>query len=202
MPSNPTGSGFTGTGPQVQTTTAGSGYTGMNNANQAPASGFSSSNMKGVSGSLNFFGDYSATITAGKMSVADASWNRFQAARKSRLLLQNAKKRMAQGSKEAGMIQYQGRVVESDAIAAMAGQGGTTDPVMLAKMKQVADYNSLQALFSATSDAGALKREARNVTSQAEMQYMRAKTQQKIDRYAATANMITNAMGVGMSAYG
>lgn len=188
-------SGYSGGGQGASTGIA-------NRSQQTQGSGFSSSQLRGASSGLNFFGDYSATITAGKMSVADASWKRFQAGRQSRLLLDNAKKRIAAGSKESGQIQYQGRVVESDAIAAMVAQGGTTDPVMLAKIKQTTDYNSLQALFSASADARSMRRQAFNVKSEGEMGYMRAKTQQKIDRYGATANLITGAMSTGMMMYG
>lgn len=77
-------------------------------------------------------------------------------------LLKNAKARMAKGTREAGRLRYQGSIMESDAVAAMGGQGGVTDPVLLAKIRERSNYNSLAALFEASSESSDLTQQSIN----------------------------------------
>jgi hypothetical protein len=75
-------------------------------------------------------------------------------------MLDNAKARLATGSREASEVRYRGRISESDAVAAMAGQGGETDPVLLAKIREKTSYNALAALFDAEVDSNKIKDKA------------------------------------------
>lgn len=67
-----------------------------------------------------------------------------------------AKARMVEGNRESHEIRRQGRVMQSDAAAAIAGGGGVTDDVaginVMSDIEQVADYNALNALYEAKSE--------------------------------------------------
>lgn len=86
---------------------------------------------------------------------ADKSAANFEAAQ----MVRNAKARYAQGTRDTQEALRQGRVLQSNARAAMAAGGGvTTDPgaiEQLAKLKDVTDYNALSQLFQAKTEFGA-----------------------------------------------
>lgn len=69
------------------------------------------------------------------------------------ILLDNAKSRLAAGTRQANLARHQGRVVESDAIAAMVGQGGGIDINQLAKIKARSNFNAISALFESRTQA-------------------------------------------------
>lgn len=95
-----------------------------------------------------------------KMAKLEGKQSQFFGNLEADRLLQSATARMNQGGREAQMEQYKGRVMESDAIAAMAASGGGIDPVLLAKIKQRADSNAMAAIYEAGTESSDLKYEA------------------------------------------
>jgi hypothetical protein len=65
-----------------------------------------------------------------------------------------------QGVRAAMIEQHKTKTVTSDAIAAMAAGGGGIDPLMLARIKQRGDYNSMSAIFDARTQAIDLRMQA------------------------------------------
>lgn len=151
---------------------------------------------------LGAYGDYTGTMVRARARVADAAWNRFDSERQARQMRENATQVRAAGARESTEIQYQGRVVESDAIAAMAAQGGVMDPVMLAKIKQRVDYNSLMTIFDANRTASGIESQARATEGAGRLNYLRAKEQKKVDRYAARSNLFSQVAFSAAKAYG
>ena len=76
------------------------------------------------------------------------------------LNLRRAKAATATGQRKATEIRRQGRVIQSDARAAMAAGGGVTDDAgaieQLANIAQVTDYNQLAALYEGDTEAEGL----------------------------------------------
>ena len=77
----------------------------------------------------------------------------------------NAKAISAKGNREAYETRRQGKVLASNARAAMAGSGGLTSDAGavedLAKIKRTTDYNALSALFESETQAENLKMKAK-----------------------------------------
>ena len=88
-------------------------------------------------------------------------------------LERNAQARYAQGTREAYEIQRQGRIMASDARAAMAFSGGGTTDVgaidQLARIKSDTDYNAMSAVFGASSEAGGLLNKASAIKAEAKL---------------------------------
>lgn len=112
---------------------------------------------------FNISGDWWKVLSAGlemqstrQRSKADYRAGKFRAER----LEENAEAARAAGIREAAGHRKTGRVAMSDAVAAFAGQGSVTDPVLLAKIKKQADYNSLATLFETSSRVQDLKEQA------------------------------------------
>lgn len=74
-----------------------------------------------------------------------------------------AKAATAVGQRKASETRRQGRVIQSDAKAAMAAGGGVTDDAgaieQLANIAQVTDYNQLAALYEGDTEAEGLRLE-------------------------------------------
>jgi hypothetical protein len=68
------------------------------------------------------------------------------------LVLDNAKARLAAGTREAGALRHRSKVIQSDAVAAMASQGGGVDVTDLARIKSRADFSAMNAMFDARMD--------------------------------------------------
>jgi hypothetical protein len=79
-------------------------------------------------------------------------------------LERNSIARYAQGTREAQERLREGRIIQSNARAAMAGSGGVTDdPAALetqAEIRNATDYNALAALYNAEVDANAMSNAA------------------------------------------
>ena len=99
-------------------------------------------------------------------------------------LLDNAKSRLARGSREAREIGRQGRVMESDAAAALGGQGAAGDPVLLAKIRAKSNSNALSALFDAREESYDIRQQAIDTKYSAQMSY---------------ANSFTNSFAAGLT---
>jgi len=80
-------------------------------------------------------------------------------------LERKGKSALARGTREAHEERRQGAILESDARAAMAASGGvTTDAAateQLGKIKEVADYNSMAALYESETEDQGLRTKAR-----------------------------------------
>ena len=89
-----------------------------------------------------------------------------------RQLERNAKARFALGTRQAYEEQRQGRVIMSNARAAMAASGGSTTDAgavnQLADIKQTSDYNAMSAIFGAKSEAQGLFEKAQAVKYEGE----------------------------------
>ena len=105
------------------------------------------------------------SIRAGAKGEREADY--FMAER----LLEKARERVAKGTREAKEIARQGRMLESDALAAMGGMGMASDPVLLAKIKAKSDYNALAALFEAGVESRGMKQQAIETRYAGRMKY-------------------------------
>ena len=160
------------------------------------------SNMKFAAGATDAIGDYMDTMLASRSRITEATWDKFNSERQARQMRENAKMARASAGREAQEIQYQGRVTQSDAIAAMAAQGGVTDPTILANIKKRVDYNALQAIFQGERTAGGMEAQARATEGAGKLNYMMAKEQRKINKYAATSNLFSKVAFSAVGAYG
>lgn len=106
-----------------------------------------------------------------------------------------------QGVRAAMIEQYKTRVVTSDAIAAMAAGGGGVDPLMLAKIKQRGDYNSMSAIFDARTEAIDLRYQADMTRIGAEYEKGASKRYGKSLRREATTGAVFNSMDLFAKAY-
>ena len=83
-----------------------------------------------------------------------------------RQLDRNAKALSAKGSRDEQEIRRQGKVLSSNARAAMGGAGGVVGDAggieSLAGLKGATDYNALAALFESETKADSLKTKARS----------------------------------------
>ena len=77
---------------------------------------------------------------------------------------QRANLAMARGTREASEARREGRIIESNARAAMAAGGGDTTSAgsinQLSKIGRDAEYNALSAIFNAETTAGANRAQA------------------------------------------
>lgn len=101
---------------------------------------------------------------------------------------QNATARYAQGTREVDEALREGRIVASNARAAMAASGGlASDPGAiehLAKINEEADYNALAALYSAETDVQGMQ-------SQAAARRFEGKLAKKTSRIKALSTVIS-----------
>ncbi|MCG7985066.1 MAG: hypothetical protein JAY90_20240 [Candidatus Thiodiazotropha lotti] len=108
-------------------------------------------------------------------------------------LERNAKARFAQGTRQAYEEQRQGRLMISNARAAMAGSGtSTTDAgatTQLANIKATADYNALSAVFGAKSEAQGIFEKAQAVRYE-------GKTKANAQRVKAVSTVLSDAMKI------
>ena len=146
--------------------------------------GFTSDQYKAGAAGMNLVGSY---FEANRLE-SDAKYGRTVNNIQSRQLLRNAKARRAAGTREAQQYSYQGREIESNAINTMVAQGGTVDPLLLAKLKQRSSYNSLAALFEAETEAGALEMQSVLTKSAGEMNVENARATGANQKLAATVN--------------
>lgn len=117
---------------------------------------FTSDNMQRLSSGLGFLNSYNKASAARTEGEIAKTMGRIRADQ----LLQNARMRMNQGVREAAELRRQGEVVQSNAIAQMAASGGGIDPVMLAKIQQRADYNSMSAIYDAAQVSSKMRFDA------------------------------------------
>jgi hypothetical protein len=144
--------------------------------------GFTARDYKAGGATLSLLSTYMQTGT----DKDAAAFDRFTGEQKARLLIRNADQRFAAGTREAQAIAHGGRKTESDAIAAMIAQGGTVDPLIIAKLNQHTTYNALSAIFEGTRDSNAMVMEAQNVRSTARINEMVAKTNAANTNFGAT----------------
>lgn len=104
-----------------------------------------------------------------------------------------------QGVRAAQIEQYKTRVVSSDATAQMAASGAQLDPLMLARIKQRGDYNSMSAIFDARSRAIDLRHQAQNVRIGAKYDRGASKRYASSVRREAVTGAIFNSMDVWAS---
>lgn len=116
--------------------------------------------LKSINSKLQF----DAARAGGKANVRAADFEAEQ-------MLDNAKARLARGSREARLYGREGSIAISDATAAMAGQGSVTDPVILAKLKARSDKNAMASLFEADTDASNLRVRAARIRYDARTGY-------------------------------
>jgi hypothetical protein len=106
-----------------------------------------------------------------------------------------------QGVRAAMIEQQKTAIVTSDAIAAMAAGGGGVDPLMLARIKQRGDYNSMSAIFDARTEAIDLRYQADMTRIGAEYSKGASKRYGDSLRREATTGAIFNSMDLFASAY-
>ena len=145
--------------------------------------GISGDNLKLIKTGLEY-------TSARQKSEAERGSADFEANR----LLENAKARLAKGVRTARRDREAGDVMESDTIAAMAGQGSTIDPVMIAKIKAKTNYNSMAALLDAHSEHDDLVQQSLEVRAAGQLSH-------SANMFAAKTNMLSGLMksGVGNS---
>jgi hypothetical protein len=107
----------------------------------------------------------------------------------------------AQGTRAAMIEQHKTRMVTSDAIAAMAAGGGGIDPLMLAKIKQRGDYNSMSAIFDARTEAIDLRYQADMTRIGADYTKGAQKRYGQSLRREATTGAVFNSMDLFAKAY-
>lgn len=106
-----------------------------------------------------------------------------------------------QGVRAAMVEQHKTRMVTSDAIAAMAAGGGGVDPLMLAKIKQRGDYNSMSAIFDARTKAIDLRYQADMTRIGATYDKGASKRYGQSLKREATTGAIFNSMDMFAKAY-
>lgn len=108
-----------------------------------------------------------------KQSKATGKAERFEAD----LILDNAKTRLAAGTRQANLQRHQSRVVQSDAKAQMAASGGGVDIQDMAKIKSRADFNAISTLFTAQEQASNMRTRAANMKYRSRQnEYQRARS--------------------------
>jgi len=105
------------------------------------------------------------------------------------------------GVRAAMIEQYKTRTVTSDAVAAMAAGGGGVDPLMLAKIKQRGDYNSMSAIFDARTEAIDLRYQADMTRIGAKYDQGASKRYGDSLRREATTGAVFNSMDMFAQAY-
>lgn len=109
---------------------------------------------------------YIGTAVAATTTVAAAERQEDAAHAEAHQMRKNADAEFAEGTRAAAEYFRQGRLLESNMRAQMAGQGGiTTDPgatEMLGEVGRVSNYNALSALYSSEQRAEGLRMAAQN----------------------------------------
>ena len=137
-------------------------------------------------GALNAYNNAKLAKTQGEV-------NRIYGEIEADALLERARERTNQGVRQAREERHKGKIIESDAIAQMAASGGGLDPVMLARIKQRADHNTMSAIYDAQMDAGSYR-------LQAVMARAGARNQQ-IEGNRRYRNYMVDALTTGLSAW-
>lgn len=149
---------------------------------------FTSDNLQKVSTGLDFLSSYNKAFQARQEGETNWMFGEISAEQ----LLRNATLRMNQGVREASQESYKGRVVQSDAIAQMAASGGGIDPLMLAQMKQRADYNSMSAIYDASMSAAQMRWDSQVVSMKARQAKRRGKAMERDILTGAFVTALTN----------
>ena len=105
-----------------------------------------------------------STVLSAGSSIAGGIAEDKAASAEAKQLRTNANARYAQGTREAYQARQDGKRVESDAVAAMAGGGGAFDAGMaerLGEIGEVTDFNALAAMYEAETEADGMRRQAR-----------------------------------------
>lgn len=171
------------------------GYTAGGYMNQPPKQNFgtfSAAQIKTGAAGMNLLSTYFQTKTDMQM----AGFEKFTSEQQARLLLRNADERYAQSTRQAQQIAHQGRRTESDAVAAMLAQGGTTDPLLLAKLNQHSTYAGLAAVFQGEREAGGMRMQAQAIKSAGAMNYANARATAANSKLQAIVGFGTSMMGM------
>lgn len=113
-------------------------------------------------------------------SFMRARYQRQAAEFTAKQLERNAKARYAQGTRQAYEEQRQGRIMLSNARAAMGASGGSTADAgaiqQLAGIKADTDYNAMSAIFGAESESQGLYEKAQAVRFEGKAKSLATKT--------------------------
>lgn len=85
--------------------------------------------------------------------------------------LQNERRSLRAGERNAMAFREQGRQTASEALVAMVSQGATVDDSVLAKIKKQADLNAIGAMYDAKADALTSKYAALSTQAQGRREY-------------------------------
>ena len=105
----------------------------------------------------------STVLSAGSSVMGGVAADKA-ASSEAKQLRRNANARVAQGTRDVHEIKRDGKRVESDAVAAMAGGGSAFDAGMaerLGDIGEITDYNALAAMYEAETDASGLRMQAK-----------------------------------------
>jgi len=156
-----------------------------------PFTGFSAEQLNIGSSGMNLLSTYYQTQTNKEM----AGFEKFTSEQQARLLLRNANARYAAGTRQAGEIAHKGRRAESDAVAAMISQGGTTDPELLAKLNLHTTHAALAAVFQGTVESGSMRLQAQAIKGAGAMNYANARVSSANARLSSMINFSKTLMG-------
>lgn len=107
----------------------------------------------------------STVLSAGSQLAGGIAEDRA-ASYESKQLRRQANARYAQGTRDAYEASREGEIVESNAVAAMAGGGASFDAGMaerVGEIREVSDYNALAALYDAETESRGIRAQARQV---------------------------------------
>lgn len=136
-----------------------------------------------------------------KIIEAEGKLNETLAGIEARQMERSATQIEAAGTRAAMIEQHKTKVVSSDAIAAMAAGGGGIDPIMLARIKQRGDFNSMSAIFDARTRAIDLRYEASMTRIGARFDRGASERYASSVRREATTGAIFNSMDLFAKAY-
>lgn len=139
--------------------------------------------LKSINSKLQF----DAARAGGKANVAAADFSADQ-------MLDNAKARLARGSREAKQYGREGKIAVSDAAAIMAGQGSVSDPVIFAKLQVRSNKNAMAALFEADTDASNLRVRAAQTRYDARVGYSNMLSAAQTNLLSSNADSFSNFM--------
>ena len=130
---------------------------------------FTSPQLQMISTGMGFMQSYNNARTA----KAQGETDKFMRGIEADQLLASATLRMNQGVREAENESYKGRLVHGEAVSEMAASGAEVDPLLLAKLKQRADHNTMTAIYDAQIAASDIKYRAAmtRIQGDADLQY-------------------------------
>lgn len=138
-------------------------------------SAWGKANASNLIGAASSIGGLYNSYQNSKIAEAEAKANRVFAGVEAASMERKATAIENSGVRAAQMEHYKGRVLHSDATAAMAAQGGVVDPAMLARIKQRSDYNAMSAMFDARSQAIDMRETAAMTRIQGQLDYSQGK---------------------------